>query len=72
MLNRVILLSEDTPIRVISAQLEELDYKKLYEAYSSKGRISVTNLQMLFKVMVYGYQCGSTPPVSRKKIANIV
>ncbi len=41
-----------------SAQLEELDYRKLYEAYSSKGRKSATDPRVMFKVMVYGYQCG--------------
>ena len=57
-LNSEILLPEDAPVRVTSAQLEELDYRKLYEAYSSKGRKSVTAPQVLFKVMAYGYQCG--------------
>ena len=57
-LNSEILLSEDAPVRVTSAQLEELDYRKLYEAYSSKGRKSVTDPRALFKVMAYGYQCG--------------
>ena len=57
-LNSEILLPEDAPARVTSAQLEELDYRKLYEAYSSKGRKSVTDPRVLFKVMAYGYQCG--------------
>ena len=57
-LNSEILLSEDAPVRVTSAQLEELDYRKLYEAYSSRGRKSVTDPRVLFKVMAYGYQCG--------------
>ena len=57
-LNSEILLPEDEPVRVTSAQLEELDYRKLYEAYSSKGRKSVTDPRVLFKVMAYGYQCG--------------
>ena len=57
-LNSEILLPEDAPVRVTSAQLEELDYRKLYEAYSSKGRKSVTDPRGLFKVMAYGYQCG--------------
>lgn len=57
-LNSEILLPEDAPVRVTNAQLEELDYRKLYEAYSSKGRKSVTDPQVLFKVMAYGYQCG--------------
>jgi len=57
-LNSEILLPEDAPVRVTSAQLEELDYRKLYEAYSSKGRKSVADPRVLFKVMAYGYQCG--------------
>ena len=57
-LNSEILLPENDPIRVTSAQLEELDYRKLYEAYSSRGRKSVNDLRVLFKVMTYGCQCG--------------
>ena len=57
-LNSEIILPEDAPVRVTSAQLEELDYRKLYEAYSSKGRKSVADPRVLFKVMAYGYQCG--------------
>ncbi len=41
-----------------SAQLEEPDYRNLYEAYSSMGRKSATDPRVTFKVMVYGYQCG--------------
>ena len=57
-LNSEIELSKNAPVRVTSAQLEELDYRKLYEAYSSKGRKSVTDPRVMFKVMAYGYQCG--------------
>lgn len=57
-LNSEILLPEDALVRVTSAQHEELDYRKLYEAYSPKGRKSVTDPRVLFKVMAYGYQCG--------------
>ena len=57
-LNSEILLPEDAPVRLTSAQLEELDYRKLYEAYSSRGRKSVNDPRVLFKVMAYGYQCG--------------
>ncbi len=57
-LNSEILLPDDAPVRVTNAQLEELDYRKLYEAYSSIGRKSVTDPRVLFKVMAYGYQCG--------------
>ena len=57
-LNNEILLPENEPVRLTSAQLEELDYRKLYSAYSAKGRKSKVDPRVLFKVMVYGYQCG--------------
>ena len=57
-LNSEIIIPEDAPVRLTNAQLEELDYRKLYAAYSSKGRKSVTDPRVLFKVLVYGYQCG--------------
>lgn len=57
-LNSEIRLPKDAPVRVTSAQLEELDYRKLYAAYSSRGRKSVADPRVLFKVMAYGYQCG--------------
>lgn len=49
---------EDAPVRLTSAQLEELDYKELYHTYSSKGWKSAADPRAMFKVMVYGYQCG--------------
>ena len=33
-LNSEIMLPEDAPVRLTNAQLEELDYRKLYAAYS--------------------------------------
>ncbi len=42
-LNSELFLPEDAPVRLTSAQLEELNYRKLYEAYSSRGRKSVTD-----------------------------
>ncbi len=57
-LNSEIIIPEEAPVRLTNAQLEELDYRKLYAAYSSKGRKSVTDPRVLFKVLVYGYQCG--------------
>ena len=57
-LNNEILLPENASVRLTSAQLEELDYRKLYRAYSPKGRKSKVDPRVMFKVMVYGYQCG--------------
>ena len=39
-INSEILLPENAPLRLTSAQLEELDYEKLYRAYSPCGRKS--------------------------------
>ena len=57
-LNSEFLLPENAPVRLTSAQLEELDYEKLYRAYSPRGRKSKVDPRVMFKVMVYGYQCG--------------
>ena len=57
-LNSEILLPENAPVRLTRLQLEELDYSKLYEAYSSKGRNSKVDPSVLFQVMAYAYQCG--------------
>lgn len=52
------ILPQNAPVRLTSAQLEELDYSKLYRAYSSRGRKSAADPRVMFKVMAYGYQCG--------------
>ena len=57
-LDSEMLLPENAAVRLVNAQLEELDYRKLYEAYSPKGRKSAADPRVMFKVMVYGYQCG--------------
>ena len=53
-LNSEIMLPEDAPVRLTNAQLEELDYRKLYAAYSSRGRKSVTDPRVLFKMLAPG------------------
>ena len=57
-LNSEITLPQNAPVRLLSAQLEELEYGKLYKAYSPKGRKSAADPRVLFKVMVHGYLCG--------------
>ena len=57
-INSEIMIPERAPVRLLSAQLEELEYGKLYEAYSSKGRKSAADPRVLFKVLVHGYLCG--------------
>lgn len=53
-----IVIPQDDPVRMASAQLEELDYRKLYRAYSSQGRKSAADPMIIFEVMVYGYMNG--------------
>ena len=53
-----ILIDEQEPVYVANAQLEELDYRKLYQAYSPKGRKSAAEPRIMFKLLVYGYMCG--------------
>ena len=57
-LNSEIMLPEEAPARLTNAQLEELDYRKVYAACSSRGRKSVADPRVLFKILVYGYQYG--------------
>ena len=52
-LNTEVLIPEDAPVRLTDAQLDELDYRKLYRAFSSKGRNPVTDSRVLFKVLAY-------------------
>ena len=53
-----ITISQDDPVRLLSAQLEELDYRELYRAYSSTGRKSAAEPRIIFEVLIYGYMCG--------------
>ena len=52
------MVPENAPVRLLNAQLEELEYGKLYETYSSKGRKSAADPRVLLKVLVHGYLCG--------------
>lgn len=53
-----IYIAENEPVYVASVQLEELDYRKLYRAYSPNGRKSAAEPRIMFKLLVYGYMCG--------------
>ncbi len=44
-------------MRLVSVVLEELNYERLYRAYSPKGRKSAADPQVLFEVLVYRYLC---------------
>ena len=49
------LVPEDDSVRLLSQTLEELNYTKLYQAYSAKGRNPVVDPKTMFKILVYAY-----------------
>ena len=49
------LIPEDDSVRLLSHILEELDYTKLYQAYSTLGRNPVVDPKTMFKVLTYAY-----------------
>ncbi len=53
-----IAIPQDDPVRLASAQLEKLDYRKLYHAYSPQGRKSAAEPRIIFEGLGYGYMCG--------------
>jgi transposase len=48
------LIPADDSVRLLGQILEELDYSKLYSAYSPQGRNPAVSPKNLFKVIVYG------------------
>ena len=52
------LIPEDESVRLLSRVLEELDYTKLYQAYSAKGRNPVVDPKTMFKILIYAYSQG--------------
>jgi len=50
-----ILIAEDDSVRLLSQIMEELNYKELYKAYSTKGRNPDVEPKDLFKILIYAY-----------------
>jgi transposase len=53
--NFEVLIPEDDSVRLLSHILEGLNYKELYQAYSSTGRKPAVEPKILFKVLTYAY-----------------
>lgn len=49
------LVPNDDSVRLLSHELEDLDYSKLYQAYSAKGRNPAVDPKTMFKVLTYAY-----------------
>jgi len=52
------LVPEDDSVRLLSHILEDLDYTKLYLAYSAKGRNPAVDPKTMFKILTYAYSQG--------------
>ena len=49
------LVPDDDSVRLLSHELEDLDYSLLYQAYSAKGRNPAVNPKTMFKILTYAY-----------------
>ena len=49
------LIPEDESVRLLSHELEELEYTLLYQAYSAKGRNPAVAPKTMFKILTYAY-----------------
>lgn len=57
-INLEIIIPEDDSVRTLYEVTEELNYSKLYEAYSTEGRNPIVLPETLFRIIVYGYMEG--------------
>ena len=49
------LIPDDDSVRLLSHELEDLDYSLLYQAYSAKGRNPAVDPKTMFKILTYAY-----------------
>ena len=49
------LIPDDDSVRLLSHELEDLDYTLLYQAYSAKGRNPAVDPKTIFKILTYAY-----------------
>ena len=49
------MVPDDDSVRLLSHELEELDYTLLYQAYSAKGRNPAVDPKTMFKILTYAY-----------------
>lgn len=49
------LVPDDDSVRLLSHELEYLDYSLLYQAYSTKGRNPAVDPKTIFKILTYAY-----------------
>ena len=49
------LVPNDDSVRLLSHELEDLNYSLLYQAYSAKGRNPAVDPKTMFKILTYAY-----------------
>ena len=49
------LVPDDDSVRLLSHELEDLDYSLLYQAYSAKGRNPAVDPKTMIKILTYAY-----------------
>lgn len=49
------LIPDNDSVRLLSHELEDLDYSLLYQAYSAKGRNPAVDPKTMFKILAYAY-----------------
>lgn len=49
------LVPNDDSVRLLSHELEDLNYSLLYQAYSAKGRNPAVDPKIMFKILTYAY-----------------
>ena len=62
------LVPDDDSVRLLSHELEGLDYSLLYQAYSAQGRNPAVDPKTMFKILTYAY---SQNIYSSRKIENV-
>jgi len=68
-----VMIPEDEPVRLLDALLEELNYTKLHQLYSSKGRKSAIPPRIIFKLYIFAMTEGiySTRQIQRQCQVNL-
>jgi transposase len=49
------LVPDDDSVRLLSHELEKLDYTLLYQDYSAKGRNPAVDSKIMIKILTYAY-----------------
>ena len=60
-MNMEITIPQDNPVWLLSARLEELDYRELTAPVLSQEENRRPKTRILFEVLVYGYMRGIYP-----------